>query len=522
MILPPQLLATLLPRRASKRPRHFSKRRRLTALLVLAACTPDPEPVVPDDAPAADAFVLAGPGAAKTNFTTEQLALPCAALTGGPEDIEHHNLVGVHDGYLYLPWAPEDGGGGLTIYDFSSPCAPVKVGEAYHDLMRETHTLGIGDVGGRRYLAVDTFIDNDHGGIGFWDVTDPTAPIWAGDLELPDFHYPDAYFRVSLSTFWQGDLLFVSAGFNGIFTVDVSDPASPKLLDQHTEVAFMAGSFHVVGNLGMASSAGLARTLIYDIGNPEDWQTVADFNTLDDEGGPTPYYFAHLSGKYALFARKSEGGGPIVYDISDPALPLRVGMANAPEADGGYVMRHHDVLFQGESNYGAWYDFSNPALPVEMQQIDMSGDFDTLTPIGNVAVASVDEGADLGLATQVFPWNTAVDSTGPTVEFHNPADGQTWVPVSGRIGLSFDEQIEPMSAHAGSFRVWAENGALVSGRYYGQETLVNFVPDEPLSEATTYYVVIPAGGITDVSGNASTAERSFRFSTGETVAERPW
>lgn len=491
--------------------------------LLLIACAEPPAPAVePDPFPAPADYVLAGPGGPAVAFEAGALDQPCAALTGGPEDAEHHNLVGMYDGWLVLPWAPEDGGGGVSVFEFSDPCAPVKVGEGYSALMRESHTLAIAEVGGRTILAVDAHHDGDRGGIGFWDLTDPTAPVWLSDLELPGYHYPDAYFRVALSTFWQGDVLYVSAGFLGVFAVDVSDPAAPTIVSQWAETAFMAGSFHVIGNLALASSAGLTRTMIWDIGDPSNWQLLADWEPEDEEGRARPYYFANVGGRYAFFARKTEGGGPMVYDITDPSAPLRVGAAFSPDGDGGYVARHHDVLFQGESNFGARYDFSDPAAPTELARIDMRGDFDTLTPIGNVAVASVDEGGDPGLATQVFPWQAEPDERGPTAELTNPAAGATWVPVTGRIGLSFDEQVEPRSAHAGSFRVWSADGAAVPGRFYGQETLVNFVPDAPFEPDTTYVVEVPAGGIADVSGNPTEATMRFAFATGATVAEIPW
>ena len=289
-----------------------------------------------------------------------------------------------------------------------------------------------------------------------------------------------------------------------------------------TETAFMAGSFHVIGNLALASSAGMARTMLLDIGDPENWQLLADWPVTDDNGEQHPYYFANVGGRYALFARKDEGGATIVYDIADPTLPVRLGAGSSPDGDGGYVVRHHDLLFQGESNFGARYDFSDPAAPVEIARIDMSGDFDTLVPIGNVAVASVDDDAAAGLATQVFPWSSEPDALGPSVELVNPADGATWIPVTGRVGLSFDEQIEPRSVHAGSFRVWGEDGRAVAGRFYGQETIANFVPDAPLDANTTYFVEVPAGGIADVSGNPVAAATVFSFSTGSTVAVRPW
>ncbi len=491
-------------------------------LLLALACAEKPVVVTPDAFPEPNDYTLAGPGGPVASFAADALDQPCAALVGGPEDVEHHNLVGVYDGWLVLPWAPEDGGGGVSLFEFADPCAPVKVGEGYSAIMRESHTLAIAEVDGRTILAVDAHHADDRGGIGFWDLTDPTAPTWLSDLELPGYDYPDAYFRVALSTFWQGDVLYVSAGFLGVFAIDVSDPAEPAILSQWTETAFLAGSFHVIGNVALASSAGLFRTMTWDVGDPDDWQLLADFETTDEAGEPHPYYFANVGGRYALFARKDTGGGPIVYDLADPSAPVRVGAAETPDGDGGYVARHHDTLFQGESNFGARYDFTDPSAPTEIARIDMAGDFDTLVPIGNVAVASVDEGADPGMATLVFPWATEPDARGPTVELTSPADGEAWVPVTGRVGLSFDEQIEPKSVHAGSFRVWAEDGSAVPGRFYAQETIANFVPDQPLEADTTYFVEVPAGGIADVTGNPTSAVKTFAFATGETVAGRPW
>ena len=497
-------------------------------VLLLACAAPSEDTAItPHAYPDADAFTLAGPGGPAASFDAAALdaaALdtPCAALTGGPEDREHHNLVGMYDGWLVLPWAPEDGGGGVSIFEFSDPCAPVKVGEAYSALMRESHTLAIAEVGERTILAVDAHHDGDRGGIGFWDLTDPTAPVWLSDLELPGYHYPVAYFRVALSTFWQGDILWVSAGFLGVFAVDVSDPAAPVILSQWTETAFMAGSFHVIGNLALASSASLSRTMLWDVGDPDNWQLLSAWDVADEEGDPLGYYFANVGGHYAFFARKTEGGGPVVYDIADPTDPVRVGAGASPDGDGGYVSRHHDVLFQGESNFGARYDFTDPTNPVEVARIDMAGDFDTLVPIGNVAVASVDEGGDPGLATQVFPWAAEPDARGPTVELTSPMDGTAWVPVTGRIGLSFDESIEPKSVHAGSLRVWRADGAEVPGRFYGQEAIANFVPDAPFDADTTYVVEVPAGGITDSSGNPTESALRFTFATGETVEAVAW
>ena len=457
-----------------------------------------------------------GPGGPQVSFQSGDLLEHCAYLTGGPEDIEHHNLVVMHDGYLLMPWAPEDAGGGITFFEFDDPCNPVKVGEAYELGMRESHTMAFGRVGTREYLAVDYQIADDTGGIGFWDVTEPTDPVWVSQLELPDYGYPDAYFRVALSTFWQGDYLYVSAGLNGIFVVDVTDPLEPEILHQHREVGHLVGSFHVIGNMGLSSSAGLAQTFLYDMTDPLGFEPIAggDWLAQDAEGGQANYYFANTGGKYALFARKDTGGGPVIYDLSTEGGPQFVGDIEQEGADGGYVFRQNEHLFQGESNFSAIYDFSDPTQPTELHRIELDGDLDTLTPIGNVAIASVDEGAQPGQSSAVVPWTRDPDCTGPRFELTSPSDGALWIDPSSRIGLSFDEMLEPRSVHEGSLRVWTHHGEAVPGRFYTQENLVNFVPDSSLLPETTYIVQVPANGIVDTTGNPTEQTQEFRFSTG--------
>ncbi len=484
-------------------------------LFLLAACEPPPVDFYaypePGDWPA-----LAGPGGPRVSYTEADLYQPCTYLTGGEGDVDHHNLVVMHDGYLLLPWAPEDGGGGITFFEFDDPCDPVRVGEAWSDTMRESHSMAFGRAGDREYLAVDYHVSGDEGGVGFFDVTDPAAPAFVSAISLPDYDYPDAYFRVVLSTFWQGDYLYASAGLNGVFVIDVSDPLSPELVAQYSRVGHLLGSFHAVGNLAMASSAGLALTVLYDISDPAVLDPIpgGEFEVEDRDGEYVPYYFANLGGEYGLFARKDEGGGPVIYDLSDPGAPRWVGDLPNDDGDGGYIFRQHDRLFEGESNFGSIYDISDPAAPSLVQRVALQGDLDTVTPVGNVAVLSVDEKAEPGQSSAVLPWDTAPDGLGPSVMLHSPAGGETWVATTGRIGLSFDEMIESGSVFEGSFRVWNALGEPVPGRFNTQESIVNFTPDEPLEADMSYIVEVPAGGITDVSGNPTEQGLRFCFSTG--------
>ncbi len=505
----------------------------LLASLFAGCPTTTVAPPGPPEFPAPDAFSLRGPGAPAQTFTEDQLWEHYAYLLGGENDAEHHNLVVQHDGYLVMPWAPEDGGGGVTFFAFDDPCNPVKVGETYAEGMRESHSLGFGVVDGREYMAVDYHggpvgDDDDSareddevaGGVGFFDVTDPANPFWVSELDLPGYHYPDSYTRLTLSVFWQGRYVYVSGAANGIYIVDVADPENPVLAGQYTFTpGMLVGSFHVFGNVGMASGAGTIRTVMMDVSDPLDPQPIpgGDFNVFDGEGRPTAYYFANLGGNYGLFARNDDGGGPIVFDLRDPGRPRLAGDAYTPDGDGGYVSLHENLVFIGDSNFGSVWDFTEERDAVEVGRIQLEGDFDTLVPIGNIAVASVDDDGAPGQATAVVPWSTTPDARPPQIGLHSPTDGQTFAALTSRIGFVFDEQVEVRSAHAGSVRVWSTDGVAVEGTFHVQENILNFAPTSPLEPDTTYIVELPAGGVTDLSGNPLAESWTIRFSTGAAV-----
>ncbi len=518
------------------------------ASIWLAACpTEEPGPPAPPVAPDfsdPSAWTTSGPGGPTTTFQEADLWEHCAYLTGGAQDAEHHNLVVMYDGWLVMPWAPEDGGGGVSFFDVSEPCAPTLHGEGYSDSMRESHSLGFSTVQGRDYMAVDyhgglveerggSGDDDDVptgevlGGVGFWDVTDRSAPVWVSELDLPGYHYPDSYTRLTLSVFWQGPWVYVSGTSNGVYIVDASDPLNPTLAGQYLfEPGLLVGSFHVIGNLAMASTAGGFRTVMMDVSDPLDPQPIAggEFNVGDGDGRPRAYYFANFGGHYGLFARKDGGGGPVLYDLRDPSRPRFAGDAPTPDGSGGYVSLHEQYVFIGDSNFGSVWDFTEERDAVEVGRMQLQGDFDTLVPIGNVAIASVDSGSAPGQATAVVPWRLAVDERGPRVGLTSPSDGDRFQALSSRIGLSFDEQIEPMSVHAGSARAWSLRAgadgwetAAVQVQVNVQENLVNLTPLTALEPDTTYVIELPAGGIADTSGNTLADAVELRFSTGETV-----
>ncbi len=507
----------------------------LMLILTLAGCihggpdgdlepeTPRPPP---PELPAPDAWGgTTGPGGPTVEFDVGALWQGCAFLDGGPDDSDHHNLVVPWDGYLLMPWAPEYSNGGLSFFDVSDPCAPLKVGEGVHGDMRETHAVGFATVDGRDYAAVDYHggldfeIEEIVGGIQIWDITDVTEPTHVTNVRLPGYLYPDSYQRVTLSLSWQGPVIYAASADNGVHIIDATDPTAPVFVGLYTfSPVLRLGTFHPMGNVAMAGSAEGSRTVMMDISDPFDPQPIpgGEFDVTDDEGVPREYYFSNLGGAWAMFARKEGAGGPIVYDVSDPSSPTRLG--DAPSGgNGGYVFRQHEHLFVGESSFAGVYDFTNPESAIEVGTAVLEGDLDTATPLGNLLVLSVDDDGLEGQASMVVPWTTEPDTRGPSVGMSSPRDGDTFQALTSRIGFSFDEMVEPRSVFSGSLRVTTYDGWPVDGWFGAQENLVHFAPREPLEPDTTYIVTVPPGGITDFFGNPTEQAYSLRFSTGSTV-----
>ena len=486
------------------------------SVLLFSSC------VVPYEFPAPDAWgVLSGPGGPAQSYEAEDLLQPCAPLDGGPEDSDHHNLVAMYDGYLVMPWAPEWSGGGLSFFEFDDPCAPVKVGEAFDSDLRESHNFGVMPRGDRVLSAFDYhggLIDGEIvGGVQIWDITNAAAPFVVSNLALPGYVYPDAYARVSLATFWQGNFIWVSGSDNGFWVVDASDPESPELAYQYSfDPPMRVGAVHLIGDIAMVSGAEIARTILLDASDPMSPQPFpgGEFETTDAEGEVRDYYFANTGGRYALFARKESGGGFMAYDISDPRAPQWAGAVSTSDGNGGYVFRHEDHLFVGESNFAAIYDFTDPLSSQEVGRADLEGDLDTATPIGNVWVLSVDDDAVGDNASAVVAWSEEPDRRAPQLELHRPPQDALWVAPTASVGLSFDEMIEARSVFEGSVRVRDEAGQRVEGLFGVQENIVSFTPTQRLAEDTTYTVTLPAGGLLDYSSNGLSEEVSFRFATG--------
>jgi hypothetical protein len=464
-----------------------------------------------------------GPGGPARTFTDAERYVNCAYIENGDTDIGHHNLAVMFDGYLVAPWAPEWGGGSIAFYDVSDPCAPVRVGSTWSITMRETHAIGFSTWNGR-YAVVDQLTRAllfDGGGMQFWDVSDPRNPTVVADLELPGFIYPDSYARLTLSTFWQVPYVYAGGADNGVYVVNAVDPHHPRFVSLYTfDPVLRVGQVAVIGNLLIATAAEGARTVLLDVSDPTSPQPIAggDFVAVDSAGMARESYFSNFAGGFVYYARKDSGGGVLIMDVRDPSRPVYAGDFHSTDGNGGYVFFKNGLAFTGESHFAAIYDVRDPSAITEVQRLDLAGDLDTMTPIGNVVVLSVDEEPLPDQASAIAPYELTPDDVAPRVSWSWPNEGATGLLTTSRIGLSFDEMVDVRSAFEGSVRLYRSGGTPDEGRVpaiiSAQEAIVNVSPRCPLEPDTEYTLEVPAGGVADYNGNAIETPFVLHFRTG--------
>ena len=448
-------------------------------------------------------------------FSTEELFQNCAVLHGGPEDIKHHNLVIPYRGHLVMPWAPEWGRGGFSLFDMQDPCTPQKVGEGFHERMRETHAVGFQYLSESEQYAVATGIL----GIQFWDFSVLETPTMINYLQIDGVFYPDSYTRVVLSVFWQYPYVYAAASDNGFFIVDATDPHNAQVVTQYQfDPPLRAAAIYALGNQLFVSSAEGSEAVVLDISDPVAPQPIGGgrFQIVDENGEETEAYHASMVGNWGLFARKENGGGVIAMDISDPTNPTYAGSYYTQGGNGGYVFYHEGFAFVGDSHWAKVIDMRDLENMTEVGEGNLAGDLDTITPFGNVAILSVDDEPVDGVASVVMPWKTEIDSTPPVVLRTVPVDGEQGVALTSRVGIAFSEMMEPTSIFAGSIQMFDDQGNPVDGWGSAQETIAHYIPKEPLLPGRTYTVYVMEGGARDSHDNALAETLTFQFTTAGT------
>ena len=158
--------------------------------------------------------------------------------------------------------------------------------------------------------------------------------------------------------------------------------------------------------------------------------------------------------------------------------------------------------------------FNAETLEIE-RTFTLPGGSDFVYPIGNMAFLG---GSGARNRTSIVALQEQPDSIGPKVTYANPANGAVSQGLKSRVGFIMSEPIDVTSMDTTTFIVRRPGGAALPGIYSTQMGMINFTPDEPLLNDTTYEVVLPAGGIRDLVGNPTDAEFSMLFSTGPTLS----
>jgi hypothetical protein len=131
--------------------------------------------------------------------------------------------------------------------------------------------------------------------------------------------------------------------------------------------------------------------------------------------------------------------------------------------------------------------------------------------IGSLLVMGDDEAPYAGAIIGVH--SADPDSKPPVVDTIIPKDKETARSVKSRIGVSFTDNIELATVNDASFIVRPVGGAAIKGVWGLRMGVLNFSPAEDLKPATTYEVILPKGGITDLVRNPLAEDFKSTFTT---------
>jgi len=292
-----------------------------------------------------------GPGLPNQAYPSEQVMTVIGNINsnnGAPGD---HSSVTMHQGYLVQVFSDEsvfNPHGGITFFDLSNPYEPKLVaGHQNEDTqgLSEQHALAYHSHNGRDYVALLAY-----GGVQIWDWTDIYAPRRMSYLQLPGV--TTGYARGAWWLTWQAPMLYIGAASNGIFIIDTSDLENPKMVDRdgpnpipnNQTGGFRVGPVHAIGNLLVASSNDGQGYATFDISDPRN-PALLD-SILED----TPHSYSTMVNGHRIYAAETDDR-LYGFDISDPTNIREVGFAKT-RARGGYLTIQDGHARRGLSSCG--------------------------------------------------------------------------------------------------------------------------------------------------------------------------
>jgi hypothetical protein len=421
------------------------------------------------------------------------------------------NQSSVVNGYLVVGGNEE-----FWIYDVSNPAQPKQLssfstpnrtgGEA------ETHAISYARYGDKFYA-----VTIGGRGIDTWDVTNPMMPTHLQQLRITGVNYGD-YTEAIWGVAWQGQYIYVGATNNGIKVVNAADPKAMSVVAEVPTSSYggvSAGPVEAVGNVLVVTTpkeSGGVATL--DISNPTAPTRLASFTT-------NTAYIGAFYRRYVFLI------GVRAWDVL--TNPRSIGSGTTPigslSTEGAeYMAFSDDAMFLGHlrTEIGGTPGASKISVenPRSMRVVNRVwgrlnlgnlNDDQFVFPFGNLVVIGDDQ-------TPYPGWFIAVhqaepDTKAPVVDTVIPNNASTGNSTKSRVGISFSDNIELATVNTASFIVRPVGGQPLAGKFGLRNGVVNFDPDQDLQPATTYEVVLPRGGLADLSGNTLAAEWKSTFTT---------
>jgi hypothetical protein len=417
----------------------------------------------------------------------------------------------VVNGYLVV-----SGNEHFWFYDVSDPTNPrllkdvetpgARGGEA------ESHTVSYARYGSKYYMVTLSGT-----GIDTWDVTDTANPTHIGQVAVPGTNYGD-YTNAIWGVSWQGQYIYVGATNNGIKVVDAADPTELKIVGQLPTSEYggvLAGPIDVVGNVLVImtpkDNGGIATIDIKDPTNPKPLRSITTQAS----------YIGMFHRRWAFLITPLRAWDVLTDPSNLPTAPLLQFNHGGAE----YMSFSDDYLFLGQVRAEIGGTPGASKIKVETSPLSLKQE-STVYGRQNLASKNDDQftvslGNVLAIADDQAPyhgWFMAVhsadpDTKAPIIDTVIPRDAATGVLTTERIGVTFSDNIELASVNSKSFIVREVGGEPLPGKFGLRMSVVNFDPDEDLKPGTTYEVVLPKGGVTDLVGNALATEWKSTFTT---------
>lgn len=463
---------------------------------------------------AAPAARADGPGLPNLTYDPAEVLTVIGHLGAENGSPRGHGTLSFHRGYLTVIFSRDsgEGDGGFAFYDVSDPHQPQLVSakdDAETEDIREAHGYG--------YWGDHVVLQASYG-VQFWDWSDVLNPELVSYLKLPGI-LPSDYIGGAWWAFWQAPYVYVGGSQNGLYILDATDVANPKIVDRGDDRpnpiptvnlgGFRTGPVFAIGNLLVLSGMDDPGYAVLDIRDPKN-PLLLDAKRLD-----MPKVYSALFNGGRIYGA-GDDAHVHVHDVTDPFHITPLGQSAGIGDKGGYLSVQDGFVHVGASKSWAKVDIS-AASPFPVVATATSGvpgrDEDFGTVLGNLVAISDDHGN----GSFLVPHQAAPDTTPPAVNFVSPPGGATGVALTSRVGLTFTDQIDHRTAGATTFLVRPVGGEALPGRYSYQTNILNFSPDAPLAPDTTYEIVLEKGGLADLAGNPLSEAYVSLFSTGSAV-----